>query len=487
MRDNPDQPNHQLTMGERYPKLGDLTSKPNSGQLTSINAQQYSNGSAVKMVDGVDATNVEDPFADTNGTNKDVQRNVSDSSHLSASAAALEKSTSQNFTEVRQTRTSSLRARLSAGEVVKNRNSKITGFTDFTINTSDGQHGVMYRSSLSLRKTSKASTTSDTNLLNGISEAAHQTLRPYASVESLGRAPAKFVGGSRRVPPRRPSSRGSMYEDSRPSTATTRPGSRDTGSSSIKENHPSSRSRKDGRRSSIPVPKATTVNQQPASAMDVNVNGNYAVNTSTIEPRVSEQSSINPFEDSSQPMEATSVTITSEKATVTDAKSKKGALEAIVESPRHAYTFRRLSSKSPEYGPTLTISPSASKYIMGDSDKENRPSSRGKSKAKLLSASEKHNERPHSSCHQSNPRISLLGPGSHEKKAEPTEVEEMAKTEVHGRELLPISGQLSTGSRVQSVNDSFFDAPEHMKSEGDSGTRDTTNAQAEAWISPLKE
>ena len=487
MRDNGEHPAHDLPMGERYPKLGNLTFKTSGVQPTSNYAQQDFKESAVEVANHVDATKVEDPFADTHETSGGVQRNASDSPHLSASAAALEKSTSQNFTEVRQTRTSSLRARLSAGEVVKNRNSKIMGFTDFTTNTPDSQRGVMYRSSLSLRKASKASTTSESNLLNGVSEPAHHTLRPYASVESLGRAPAKFVGGSRRVPPRRPSSRGSLYENSRPSTATTRPGSRDTGSSSIKDNRPSSKSGKDGRRSSIPVPKATAASQQPASAMDNNVNGIYAVDASFNEPRVSEQSSINPFEDSPQPMEATSVTITSEKATVTNAKSKKGALEAIVESPRHAYTFRRLSVKSPKYGPTLTISPSATKYIMGDSDKENRPSSRGKSKAKPLSSSGKQNERPQSSRRQSNPRISLLGPKGHEPKVEPTEVEEMAHNDVRGRDLRPISAQLSMGSRVQSVNDSFFDAPEHMKSEGDGGLRDTTNAREEAWISPMRE
>lgn len=48
------------------------------------------------------------------------------------------------------------------------------------------------------------------------------------------------------------------------------------------------------------------------------------------------------------------------------------ALGAIEESPRNGYHIKRLSVNSPEHGPTLKISPSADRLIMGTgSDKEN--------------------------------------------------------------------------------------------------------------------
>lgn len=44
-------------------------------------------------------------------------------------------------------------------------------------------------------------------------------------------------------------------------------------------------------------------------------------------------------------------------------------LEAIEESPQHAYKFKRLSTASPEFGPILKISPSAERFIMGPDSK----------------------------------------------------------------------------------------------------------------------
>ena len=311
--------------GERYPKLGDLTRASPDVLLKSIysspppappnNAPATPTPKIVRKeistpnLSGVN--DMVDPFQDT------PTRNVSSASNLSAGAAALEKSTSQDFTEVRQTRTSSLRARLSAGEVVKNRNSKVTGFTDFTMH--DDPSGFQRRDSLLFRKT--------------------QAVRPQISVESLERAPAKFVAGSRR--PRRSTSRGSLKEETRPNTASTRPGSLDA-SSVYSSDRPTSKGVKENR-SSIPVLKIT--NQ--ASATQAISSGTSSTRDSAV------------FDDATE-MQAVRVAINSlgdKKATVTDVKKGQG-LDSIDESPRHAYTFRRLSTKSPEFGPTLTISPS---------------------------------------------------------------------------------------------------------------------------------
>ena len=38
------------------------------------------------------------------------------------------------------------------------------------------------------------------------------------------------------------------------------------------------------------------------------------------------------------------------------------------ESPQHTYPFKRLSVAAPKYGPTLKISPSAERYIMGNEE-----------------------------------------------------------------------------------------------------------------------
>ena len=477
MRDTGDQLLRQSTMGERYPKLGDLT-RNLSGELpTSIYARPSLTQTAVPQDD---ALGVEDPFADSHNAINGVQRNVSDSSHLSAGAAALEKSTSQNFSEVRQTRTSSLRARLSAGEVVKHRDSKIGGFTDFTTNgLSDNQRPIKYRSSLSLRK---ASNKAAENEANGASEQTSPAIRPYASVGDIGRAPAKFVGGSRRMPPRRPLSRGSLREESRPSTAGTRPNSRETISSSGKDDRSSAKGAKESRRSLIPVPKVVATTHT-ASAKDGNISDD-TLHAPFDTPRPSQRSSIIPFEDSPQPMEATSVTITSvgEKATVTDTMNKKGGLESIVESPRQAYTFRRLSTKSPEFGPTLRISPSARQYIMGDGEKENRPRSSEKLRSKLQPATE---QRPQSSDGHPTPRSSLLGSRRRQRKAMSADIDAMLDNDKTTETARPISTQLSTTSRAQSVTDSFFDAPEEIHHED--STQLKTPIDARDWIAPLKQ
>ena len=62
-----------------------------------------------------------------------------------------------------------------------------------------------------------------------------------------------------------------------------------------------------------------------------------------------------------------------------------GSLDAIEESPYRGYHTRRLSMLSPEHGPTLKISPSADRIIMGTgSDKENETPKKCKGKRRPL-------------------------------------------------------------------------------------------------------
>lgn len=91
-------------------------------------------------------------------------------------------------------------------------------------------------------------------------------------------------------------------------------------------------------------------------------------------------------------------------------------LEVIEESPQHAYKLKRLSTASPEFGPTLKISRSAERFIMGpDGKTEKNPLNRKKSKEldrtmmkkdqkdrknsanSFISASKNHPDRPSSS------------------------------------------------------------------------------------------
>ena len=66
--------------------------------------------------------------------------------------------------------------------------------------------------------------------------------------------------------------------------------------------------------------------------------------------------------------------------------SPYASLSAIEESPYRGYHMKRLSAVSPELGPTLKISPSADRIIMGTgSDKENdEPTKKGKDKRRAL-------------------------------------------------------------------------------------------------------
>ena len=133
------------TDGERYPRLSGATGSAIGEHQLPISTFSSTHKIPRKELSSPNLRQqreqaTTDPFRDVETLAEKFggHHSITDPSALSAGAAALEKSTSQDFTEVRQTRTSSLRARLSAGEIVSGHNSKITGFTDFTAEPSLG-------------------------------------------------------------------------------------------------------------------------------------------------------------------------------------------------------------------------------------------------------------------------------------------------------------------------------------------------------------
>ncbi|KAL9632554.1 MAG: hypothetical protein Q9164_005255 [Protoblastenia rupestris] len=488
-----------LPNGERFPKLGDSTRKLTAEQLpvSRLSAQHYhalNETTAANTQTATTDTRAIDPFGDTeNLTNQDDERQEMETapSHLSAGAAAVEKSAFQSSIEPRQTRTSSLRARLSTGSIVTDSNSKIIGFTDFTA-PHEPAAGPNGRDSFRLRKEAQARSNTFPAATN---------LSTQASRESIGvnRAPAKFIAGSRRpVPPRRPGSRSSIRVDGRPPSpsATRRPPSLGA---------PPVPPMKDGtsynlmrpdlplRRSSIPVSSTAVANAQDrlnATGM-ANMNLNMDSHTTKQVPRgdfniFEDRSVFNSGKDDRHRTVMSSKKDVAKMAIAADRKQVLG-LEAIAESPRHTYELKRLSTKSPEFGPVLSISPSAEKYIMGlDDNKENRPLDKDKSRdlkqapktnvqapqinGRISSATKNRLERPLSShgVTQSSPRSGLADPKVREKKARSVEFSSAVETKTLGLVTAePLSKNLSVATTASSTNDPFYDANEELGGDAD--------------------
>ena len=506
------------TGGERYPRLGDTTEKSFEDQLP---VSSYSPASGKGPRKGISAPNLKaqtitikrltDPFDSTEIGKPEL---VADKKDTTAGAAALEKSTSQDFTEVRQTRTSSLRARLSAGEVVRDNNSKTIGFTDFTA-PAESTAGPSRRDSLRERNTVQASNVP-----------SYKAPHAKASLESIGnRLPASFVASSRRPnAPHRAGSRGSLRDEgtglvsSRPASSTS---SREQASSTdttvkIHQKGP-------GRRSSIPVarPVVIHVGGRPGSshsrdnqAISSQPVGNGKTQTLNKAPTTE----YDPFSYQNQPDTNTAVKIAENSGMATDdsqasvqetenhkatlyghptstnapaANKEMTTLEAIDESPRHTYTFRRLSIKAPSFGPTLSISPSADKYIMGTGEnKENRPPSRDQ----LVSNSAGHGrsssgtrnrlDRPLSNI-ESSPRTSLVDSRIRDKKTKSVEYSSNGSAAVDVNVPKRASKQPSVSTDASA--DPFYDASEEISTDVQAGAKadKTTVEEDDAWISPL--
>ena len=402
----------------------------------------------------------------------------------SAGAAAIEKSTEESkpINHPRQTRTSSLRARLSAGQLFKDPTgkSKIVGFTDFT-NLKEP-----------LAPASEGNLRAQKDFHGSWSSAntrPHSTRPPKDPIHG-GRAPAQFVAGSRRPSHRRPSSRGSLRSDSRaPSPAfAPQPPTRSTPEVPhtaqelpVEDVLQSEKSNGvDQRRSSIPVFRHT-ISKPMSDAKDRDVL--ESKDSTSTQPKVS-RDEFRIYEDKS-------------------ARHLTG-LQAIKESPRQNYEIKRLSMTSPEHGPTLRISPSADRLIMGTgSDKENQPflskyGSKDTRRAAVISGpKDSEDKRPSSSqgLQLSASRRRFVDAVTREKKARSTDVSFLQPKD-HGKKqtvtATPSDSRNST--RSSHAEDPFFDASD-CSAHGVAGVNvtDTNDKQAhtnehvekESWISPM--
>lgn len=496
---------------ERYPVLGNtLRQVPDEEQLPvsrysatykiprkEISSPDLDKTSSANKATAVRNTHIDDPFKDgvyDSGPVVPVKspRTGSNSpSNLSAGAAAVEKSAQElrPTNEPRQTRTSSLRARLSAGQLVKDGQNKVVGFTDFTA-TPEPALGATRRDSLRARKEAQARRSlTPPHLLptnpsgesnNGNRAQARRSLTPPAkpvphplrtkpSRESIGgnRAPAQFVAGSRRpTHPRRPSSRGSLRSEVRESTpplptaSSSRPAPSGSAPSRPAPSRPApaipaskSEDTKHGkssdkahveapaspRKSFIPVPRqlVSDMPRRPNDNDKAEASNPQELRASGVKSEARNEFSIfegHPSLDmvrdldqtlldrSLDPVRDLNQTHSAGHQPTQPLVDNHGAhvLEAIEESPQHAYKLKRLSTASPEFGPTLKISPSAERFIMGPETKKGKnPLNKKKSKElDLTMLKEYQNDRPSSSQGLSRlaSRVGLIDTEGREKK-----------------------------------------------------------------------
>ncbi|KAL8995392.1 MAG: hypothetical protein Q9169_004869 [Polycauliona sp. 2 TL-2023] len=363
---------------ERYPRLSgsrsvsyDQFQEPMVRLPSIVQIRRKELPSSTLVEDSlIDPSNSEPPKDGTDSTtqtttkdSKLFPREPKNARRLSAGAAAVEKSSleSKSIKEPRQTRTSSLRARISAGQVIQDSPNKILGFTDFTAEKAPSA------------KPSKEDLNSAAGSRPRSSAALGKGFTKKPSKEFLGgsRAPAQFVAGSRRPVARRPSSRNSLRSDSRASSPTYMEASRPAPPLPLGKNDTSTR------KSSIPVFRNST--------------------SLTVEPSKPQKSPIE-ISTSTQALETTNVrdghseicegmteaTIGMGQSGVVAAEDTDHAavLESIEESPRSTIRSKRISNGSPTFGPMLKISSSADRLIMGtgESKKDTRPLLKKRSK-----------------------------------------------------------------------------------------------------------
>lgn len=532
-------------------------------------------------------TDIDDPFKDgvydsgpvvPTSSSQETSRSPSS---LSAGAAAVEKSAreSKPAIEPRQTRTSSLRARLSAGQLIKDDKNKVVGFTDFTA-TPDPALSATRRDSLRARKEAQArrsltpphslhtkpskesvggSRAQSSRSLTPPAKPVLHPLRPKPSRESVGgnRAPAQFVAGSRRPShPRRPGSRGSIRSEFQEATpplpiapssrsAPNRPAPAIPVSKNQDIKHGKSSEKRhvevptSPRKSSIPVPRQLV----PNTPKEPNVNDKAKTSDlDNLESSGVKKEAWNEFaifeghppvdmvRDLDQALSETSPDLGRDlDQTFSSGRPSEplvnnyGAhvLEAIEESPQHAYQLKRLSAASPEFGPTLKISPSAERFIMGPDDKtEKHPPSKKKTKEfdrammkqdqkdrkdsanSSISKSREISDRPSSSQGLSrlDTHVDSIDTKFREKRVKSVDLGSISPAIdnlLNGpHKLIPRLKHGSTdvsarGSTSTSFNDPFFDARSQLQASPDKGddvdSEETKANGQEPWIPPLEE
>ena len=424
----------------------------------------------------------------------------------------------RSVVEPRQTRTSSLRARLSAAQLDNDGPTKDAGVID-----SNTPNELVKGNRDSLLAIKEAQGRRSTTPPVG------KSVSKKASRDSIGsnRAPALFVGGSRRpAHPRRPNSRGSHRDDYRvpsPPLPPNRPATAKPVSRGGTDRNKSVDKRQAGpdvkpRKSSIPVPR-----------MVVDRTGHDGGKVATPEPKnmrfgqakkeardeIGGIYQEHAFADFVNELQATPPPATYSDRTpeLVSFNHKPSVLEDIEESPQHTYQFKRLSVAAPKYGPALKISPSAQRYIMGNEeghlpnkkqskDLDDRFKSTPASSATPIAAMNDI-ERPSSSpgLPRLSPCVGLIDPKVRERKAKSVDLGQVSPyrartnsvpSDRDSRRQNSESAKVTKASTDVS-NDPFFDAPEGplpgleddiVTSKAEEQSRNTIDEAA--WISPLE-
>ena len=480
-----------------------------------------------------DTVDLDDPFRDgVYNTDLTTPKMLANSeSNLSAAAAAMEKSARQSgpSIEPRQNRTSSLRARLSAGHLVKDGQNKVIGFTDFTALDKPASARPR-RDSLRIRKEAQAR--------RPVTPPAASLVQKKHSLESLraNRAPAHLVAGSRRPShPRRPSSHGSLRHDLQAAGALP--------SSKLPQRSAPTKPMKSG----TDISDAGIADSVQAGPVTNSRDSSILVPSHAAGTRATEQTSFTSNETKKQARDEVgiyndriSLDLAHEISSTTPSIAKEnldddandhgdtGMLASIEESPPpHTYQLKRLSLNTSGFGPTLRISPMAEQFIMGpDAAKTKRTLNRKQSKeidramikadlqarkdTATSTAIRKTAERPSSSqgLSQSSSSIKRVDPQTREKRVKSADLSITSgpKGDLNeavgvpaldpSRQCLDVPFDTSKALSTVSTNDPFFDALEEPEPESGAVepnvvstemVKHRTPPDEAAWISPLKE
>lgn len=474
---------------------------------------------------------------DKHGDGTTVSRPVESSSQsappdLSSSTAATEKSAYEAVSvgHPRQTRTSSLRARLSANQLMRENpdtKTRVLGLTNIT----SVKEASSNPSKASLSVPEEIRTRSQ-------GQPTTNVLRAKSSDGSMraNRAPAQFVGGSRRPSAHRPSSRNSLRSDSRATgpSPTLQPPKRPAPAVPIpievlepaKVIEAESSKITEPRRSSIPVFRHTVSSMIAQAADGINsVNAKQENDSRTNDTLRNAHDIVKHHATESLPSDYVEETLDKstqgqhEAVVSSNSMPYPSSLQAIEESPRQGYHIKRLSVASPENGPTLKISPDAERLIMGvETDKQSgskyknlkskdlhdsfrtsnlrRRSSGTESMAEL----KKRLERPSSSqgLSQSASRSGLVSKESREKKVRSAELSySLATDHLHQHSSKPKTTLARNSTDIHGADDPFFDT--HSTLEQDQATmasppvlhKEPTSNEEEvkieevSWIPPL--
>ena len=372
--------------------------------------------------------------------------------------------------EPRQTKTSTLRARMSAGtatdENMKPNGNKALGLTDSTAATEP----LATEKEIKRRSTPKP-------------PGAFPIGRKLSRDSLRGKKPAQFVAGSRR-----PSSRGSLRSDSRASST--------AGQARSLEKVVSDEVAKSGQS----LDTVDTVEKGPEIAPRKSSIPVFSHTVSNVVTLADEK--LAPGESKSRDIRDAADSAHDEFTIFEDNIESHpiGSLDAIEESPHQGYHVRRLSLLSPEHGPTLKISPSADRIIMGTgSDKENDESKKSKNKPRLLAPFDGSSSQAKTKRKHARPLSSLGLLKSTSRRG--TVDNEARSKKVKSAEITPSpslkfptlsSGATSRKTTDTSIEDPFFDAQSsidkrisHVSVQDHQIPANTTAVEEPAWVAPV--